>query len=107
VGVLFVKLIFVRRGPARQTFILMMQITNKIVLYLHYSYAKLYAQGTPTSAAIVSPDEGILPLAARMFGSVGAVICSDCNATGRASVIFAGLLRDLSSQIISWNSSFP
>jgi hypothetical protein len=36
-----------------------MCITNKIVLYLHYSYAKLYAQGTPTSAAIVSPDEGI------------------------------------------------
>jgi hypothetical protein len=37
----------------------MMQITNKIVLYLHYSYTKLYAQGTPTSAAIVSLDEGI------------------------------------------------
>jgi hypothetical protein len=43
----------------RRAGIVRMQITNKIIRRMHRSYAVLYTQGTPTSAANVSPDEGI------------------------------------------------
>ena len=39
--------------------IVKIQITNKIIYKMHRSYAVLYTQGTPTSAANVSALEGI------------------------------------------------
>ena len=44
---LFVILTFVRRGPAGQTFIQIMLITNKIIRRIHRSYAVLYVQAPP------------------------------------------------------------
>ena len=56
--VFFVKLTFVKRGPAGQTFIQIMQITNKIIRRMHWRYAVLYMLGTLTSVGFVSADEG-------------------------------------------------
>ena len=55
----FVMLIYVRRGTAGLIFIQIMLITNKNICRIHNYYARLYIQGTPTSGANVSPDEGI------------------------------------------------
>jgi hypothetical protein len=57
--VCFVMLTYIRRGTARRIFIQKIQITNKIIRRMHKSYDILYTQGTPTSTASVSPDEGI------------------------------------------------
>jgi hypothetical protein len=57
--VFFVILTYAKRGTAGRIFIQKMQITNKIVCRMHNTYAVLYVQGTPTSAANVSADEGI------------------------------------------------
>ena len=43
----------------RRVRIVRIQITNKIIRRIHRSYTVLYTQGTPTSGANVSPDEGI------------------------------------------------
>jgi hypothetical protein len=57
--VLFVILTYIKRGTTRRIFIQKIQIPNKIVCRMHNTYTVLYVQGTPTSAANVSADEGI------------------------------------------------
>jgi hypothetical protein len=57
--VLFIILTYVKRGIAGRIFIQKIQIPNKIICRMHNTYAVLYVQGTPTSAANISADEGI------------------------------------------------